>query len=263
MNRISVVFLATVAATAAGCRSASTPGESVVETAAVEVPAARTSASSVQREQVSRMIGLDLADQLAPIRDEVDLDIALRTMRERLAGKAPPLSDSELAEVRREFAAHLRGVREQERHRLIAKNQDASDRFFAANAKRPGVVTTRSGLQYEVLRDAAGPRPVADDTVRVHYVGTHLDGTPFDNSYERDHPVEVVLNQVIAGWREGLALMPAGARFRLWLPGKLAYGDTGKPGELEPNAALVFDIELLEIAGHPVPETSAAALSRE
>lgn len=232
----------------AGCTS-----ETPATTAAASPPS-----SSPPREQVSRMVGMDLAEQLGPIRDEVDLDIAFQTVREQLAGKAAPLSAAQRDQVRRDFGAQLRDKREQERQRLIAKNQQLSDRFFAANAGKPGVSTTPSGLQYQVLRDGTGPRPAAEDTVRVHYIGTHLDGAPFDNSYERDHPVEVVLNQVIAGWREGLALMPAGSKYRLWLPGKLAYGDNGKPGELEPNAALIFDIELLEIAGQPLPPGSAS-----
>lgn len=262
MNILLRNLLATIiAATLAGCSSESAPTDT--RTPSKSSAQQRTSA---QREQVSRMIGLDLAAQLAPIKDEVDLDIAFQTMRDRLAGKASPLSEDELANLRREFGTHLRNKREQERQRLIAKNQESSDRFFAANAQKPGVVGMASGLQYQVLRDAKGPRPAADDTVRVHYIATRLDGSAFDNSYERDHPVEVVLNQVIAGWREGLALMPAGSQYRFWLPGKLAYGDNGKPGELEPNTALIFDIELLEIAGQTAPETSEsvpAAASQE
>lgn len=214
------------------------------------------------RVRASQMVGLDLAEQLAPIRDEVDLDIALQTLRDRLAGKPAALSAAELDTVRQAFGRHLRDTRERERHALVAKNQAAGERFLAANAQRSGVLTTASGLQYQVLRDGKGARPGATDTVRVHYIGTRLDGSPFDNSYERDHPVEVVLNQVIAGWSEGLALMPAGSQYRFWLPGKLAYGDNGKPGELEPNALLIFDIELLEIAGQPlaVQESPPASL---
>lgn len=254
MRIVAMTAALALAAVLAGCKS-----ETPAATAAPSAAAPAKLPPSPQREQVSRMVGMDLAEQLGPIRDEVDLDLALQTVREQLAGKAPPLDAAQREQVRRDFGLRLRDQREQERQRLVAKNQQLSDRFFAANAGKPGVTTTGSGLQYQVLRNAPGPRPAADDTVRVHYIGTHLDGAPFDNSYERDHPVEVVLNQVIAGWREGLALMPAGSKYRFWLPGKLAYGDNGKPGELEPNAALVFDIELLEIAGQPLPPGSPAA----
>lgn len=232
------------------------------DSAAVAATPAAVTQSQDQRIRASQMVGLDLAEQLAPIRDEVDLDIALQTLRDRLAGKPAALSATELDTVRQEFGRHLRDTRERERQRLVAKNQAAGERFLAQNAQRSGVVATASGLQYQVLRAGKGPRPGATDTVRVHYIGTRLDGSPFDNSYERDHPAEVVLNQVIAGWSEGLALMPAGSQYRFWLPGKLAYGDNGKPGELEPNALLIFDIELLEIAGQPLAaaqENSAAA----
>lgn len=255
MKTVAITLVLALSTTLAGCTS-----ETPAVTAAVSAEThTRPSSSSPQREQVSRMVGMDLAEQLEPVHDEVDLDIALQTVRDQLAGKAPPLSAAQRDQVRQDFGVRLRDKREQERQRLIAKNQQLSQQFFTANAARPGVVMTASGLQYQVLRDNSGPRPTADDTVRVHYIGTHLDGSPFDNSYERDHPVEVVLNQVIAGWREGLALMPAGSKYRFWLPGKLAYGDNGKPGELEPNAALVFDIELLEIAGQPLPPAGAAA----
>lgn len=257
--RIAVITaVLALGAALAGCKS-ETPAPTAAASAATPVTPLPAQASSPQREQVSRMVGMDLAEQLGPIRDDVDLDIALQTVREQLAGKAPPLSAAQREQLRKDFGVHLREKREQERQRLVAKNQQLSDEFFAANAGKPGVTTTKSGLQYQLLRNAEGPRPAADDTVRVHYIATRLDGSPFDNSYERDHPVEVVLNQVIAGWREGLALMPAGSKYRLWLPGKLAYGDNGKPGELEPNAALVFDIELLEIAGQPLPPGSPAA----
>lgn len=257
MRIVAMTAVLALAAVLSSCKS-ETPAASAAQPAAT--PAASSpSPSSPQREQVSRMVGMDLAEQLGPIRDDVDLDIAFQTVREQLAGRAPPLSATQREQLRKDFGVHLRDKREQERQRLIAKNQQLSDQFFAANAGKPGVTTTQSGLQYQVLRDSKGPQPAADDTVRVHYIATQLDGAPFDNSYERDHPAEVVLNQVIAGWKEGLALMPAGSKYRFWLPGKLAYGDNGKPGELEPNAALIFDIELLEIAGQPLPPGSPSA----
>lgn len=262
MRIAAITAVVALVAAMTGCTS-ETPAPTAAASAGTAATPLPAPASWPQREQASRMVGMDLAEQLGPIRDEVDLDIALQTVREQLAGKAPPLDAAQREQLRKDFGVHLREKREQERQRLIAKNQQLSDEFFAANAAKPGVTTTPSGLQYQVLRDTAGPRPTAEDTVRVHYIATRLDGSPFDNSYERDHPVEVVLNQVIAGWREGLALMPAGSKYRLWLPGKLAYGDNGKPGELEPNAALVFDIELLEIAGQPLPEQAAAAARRE
>jgi len=110
------------------------------------------------------------------------------------------------------------------------------------------VLTTPSGLQYMVLREGSGPRPMASDTVRVNYEGKLLDGTVFDSSYERGEPAEFPLNRVIAGWTEGLSLMPVGAKYRFWIPSDLAYGASGSPPKIGPNATLTFDVELLGIA---------------
>ena len=112
-----------------------------------------------------------------------------------------------------------------------------------------GVVTTGSGLQYQELRAGKGAQPKATDTVKVDYVGTLLDGTRFDSTYAIDHAATLSLNQVMPGWAEGVQLMSVGSKYKLWVPAKLAYGEHGKPGQIEPNAPLVFEVELLEIVG--------------
>ena len=112
----------------------------------------------------------------------------------------------------------------------------------------PGVQTTASGLQYQVVSEGAGPKPKAEDVVRVHYKGTMLDGETFDSSYDRGEPATFPLSAVVPGWQEGLQLMPVGSKFKLWIPGKLGYGDKVPPGApIGPNETLVFDVELLEI----------------
>ena len=112
--------------------------------------------------------------------------------------------------------------------------------------------TTASGLQYQVLEAGKGEKPTADDVVRVHYKGTLLDGTEFDSSYERGEPAMFALAQVVPGWQEGIALMPVGSKYRLWIPSELAYGELGTPnGEIGPNSTLVFEVELLEIVDVP------------
>ena len=110
-----------------------------------------------------------------------------------------------------------------------------------------GVTTTDSGLQYEVITAGDGPRPKATDRVRVHYVGTLLDGTKFDSSIDRGEPAEFPLNGVIPGWTEGLQLMPVGSKYKFYIPSELAYGEQGTPGPIGPNATLTFEVELLEI----------------
>ncbi len=119
--------------------------------------------------------------------------------------------------------------------------------FLAENAKKPGVFTTASGLQYEIIKDTVGAKPVATDNVRVHYEGTLLDGTKFDSSYDRGEPIEFALNQVIKGWTEGVMLMSPGAKYKFYIPYSLGYGEQGAGGVIPPFATLVFVVELLEI----------------
>lgn len=119
--------------------------------------------------------------------------------------------------------------------------------FLAENAKRKGVVTTPSGLQYEVLAKGKGDHPKATDKVKVHYEGTLIDGTVFDSSYKRGEPISFALNQVIAGWTEGVQLMSVGAKYKLYIPYQLGYGERGAGGQIPPYSALIFTIELLGI----------------
>lgn len=128
-------------------------------------------------------------------------------------------------------------------------NEDAGKSHLEANAKRPEVITTASGLQYEVLTEGHGPRPGAGDRVKVHYTGRLVDGTVFDSSVERGEPATFGVTQVIPGWVEALQLMPAGSKWRLHIPSNLAYGPNGAGGVIGPNSTLIFDVELLEVIG--------------
>ncbi|MDB6138028.1 MAG: FKBP-type peptidyl-prolyl cis-trans isomerase [Verrucomicrobiaceae bacterium] len=121
------------------------------------------------------------------------------------------------------------------------------EKFLADNATKEGVVTTASGLQYKILTPGTGKSPKATDTVLVHYAGTLLSGTEFDSSYKRKEPIEFPLNGVIAGWTEGVQLMSEGAKFRFFIPSKLAYGTRGAGRDIGPNEALIFEVELLKV----------------
>jgi FKBP-type peptidyl-prolyl cis-trans isomerase FkpA len=127
------------------------------------------------------------------------------------------------------------------------KNKAEGEKFLADNAKKPGVKVTASGLQYQVIKEGTGAKPAATDQVSVHYTGTLIDGTKFDSSYDRNEPAKFALNGVIPGWGEALQLMKVGSKYKLFIPSNLAYGDRGTPGPIGPNAALIFDVELLEI----------------
>lgn len=121
------------------------------------------------------------------------------------------------------------------------------EKFLEDNAKKEGVVVTESGLQYKVITEGAGKSPAATDTVLVHYEGTLIDGRVFDSSYKRGQPIEFPLNRVIAGWTEGVQLMKEGAKYRLYLPSRLAYGRSGAAPVIGPNEALIFDVELIKV----------------
>ena len=128
-----------------------------------------------------------------------------------------------------------------------AENKAAGEKFLAANGQVAGVVTTASGLQYQVFTEGTGASPKATDNVTVHYKGTTIDGKEFDSSYSRGEPATFPLNRVIAGWTEGVQLMKEGAKYRFFIPSNLAYGERGAGRDIGPNAALIFDVELIKI----------------
>lgn len=138
-------------------------------------------------------------------------------------------------------------VRIQNRNNAVgAENKAKGEAFLVENGSRPGVVTTASGLQYEVLAQGSGPNPTAENTVTVHYSGTLIDGTKFDSSYDRGEPIEFPLNRVIPGWTEGVQLMNKGAKFKFYIPAELGYGPNGAGGDIGPNATLIFEVELID-----------------
>lgn len=129
----------------------------------------------------------------------------------------------------------------------VAAVRTADMKYLAENGKKPGVITTASGLQYQVIREGTGPKPAASDAVLVHYEGRLLDGTVFDSSYQRGQPAAFPLNAVIPGWTEGVQLMHTGSKYRFTVPPELAYGSAGAGGVIPPGAVLEFDVELLAV----------------
>lgn len=202
----------------------------------------------VGKDKVGLLVGTDVGRSLAPIRDELDFAVFLQGVRTTMANGKPLLTDEELAAVRQSFSQKVQAQMQARAAAAADGNKAEGAAFLAKNKGEKGVFSTPSGLQYRVLRQGAGPRPRATDRVRVNYHGTLLDGTVFDSSYDRGQPAEFALNQVIAGWTEGLTMMPVGAKYRFWIPGDLAYGAKGTPdGSIGPNSTLVFDVELLAI----------------
>jgi FKBP-type peptidyl-prolyl cis-trans isomerase FkpA/FKBP-type peptidyl-prolyl cis-trans isomerase FklB len=249
-----MILLAALSLTvaAAGCKpgdkTASTPAANADKTAGAKaIPGLPT-----EKDQASYMIGMAMAKQLEPAKDDVDVDVIAKAIKASLAGQKLLLTDQQAAEIAQSFGQKMQAKQIAKMAEEAKKNIAAGDAFLAQNAKKPGVQTTASGLQYQVLTEGKGAKPQPTDMVRVNYKGMLLDGKTFDSSYDRGEPATFPLNQVVPGWQEGIALMPVGSKYKFWIPSKLGYGDKGTPGgPIPPNATLVFEVELLDIAKQP------------
>ncbi|KAF1722619.1 FKBP-type peptidyl-prolyl cis-trans isomerase N-terminal domain-containing protein [Pseudoxanthomonas wuyuanensis] len=197
----------------------------------------------VDKSKVGLMLGGFVVGQaLAPMKDDIDVAVLMQAMRTALGKTGTPLLTVEQAQ------AEMQAFMTRQQGQAGAKNRAEGISFLAENKTRKGVITTPTGLQYMVLREGNGARPLPSSRVRVNYVGTLLNGTKFDSSYDRGQPAEFGLNQVIPGWTEGVSLMPVGAKYRFWIPSELAYGPNGAPGGvIGPDATLTFDVELMGI----------------
>jgi FKBP-type peptidyl-prolyl cis-trans isomerase len=239
------VLLAAVACSVACTAKAPAEGEAKPAADAAKA-AAKPGAGMADKQRYGTMIGMDIAKSLAPIKDEVDVAAMVQAIQAGFAGKPAKLTEAEAEQVKAEFSAIMQAKMTAKAAAEGQNNLKAGQAFLAENGKKPGIRTTASGLQYQVLRAGSGPTPAKTDKVRVHYQGTLLDGTKFDSSYDRGQPAEFGLNQVIPGWAEGVALMPVNSKYRFWIPSNLAYGPQGQP-PIGPNSTLVFDVELLGI----------------
>ena len=209
-------------------------------------------------QRLSYGVALGLGRNMANDGMTIDVDAFAAGLRDALSGAAQKLSDEDIQAEMVAFQQRIDAEREANSQALGQANAAAATVFLTENGAREGVLTTPSGLQYEVLEAGAGASPGADDRVQVHYRGTLLDGTEFDSSYTRGEPVVFGVGQVISGWTEALQLMQVGAKYKLFIPSDLAYGAGGAGDLIGPNAALIFEVELLDI-----PSQQAAAAEEQ
>ena len=197
-------------------------------------------------QKASYALGLNIGSNLGPDDLKLDAELVLRGFMDALEGKEG-LDSEEVDSVLSELGTKMQEHTDRERQAAMLENTARSAAFLATKAKEEGVVKTDSGLLYRELRAGDGDSPTADQTVTVHYRGTLLDGTQFDSSYDRDQPATFPVGGVIPGWTEALQLMKPGAVWELFIPADLGYGNHGSPPAIPPGAALVFEVELLEV----------------
>jgi FKBP-type peptidyl-prolyl cis-trans isomerase FkpA/FKBP-type peptidyl-prolyl cis-trans isomerase FklB len=233
----------------AGCNKADKPAtDQAKKTDATAAKGDQIAGLPTDKDQVSYMIGMAMAKQLEPMKDEVDVDTIAKAIKTSLSGGKLLLTEEQAQKIGAKFGEKMQAKQIAEMMAKAKANAADGAKFLAENGKKPNVKTTATGLQYEVITEGKGAKPKATDVVQVNYKGSLLDGTVFDDSAQHGGPATIPLVQVVPGWREGIALMPVGSKYRFWIPAALGYGEQGTPGgPIPPNATLVFEVELLGI----------------
>jgi FKBP-type peptidyl-prolyl cis-trans isomerase FklB len=224
-----------------------------------------------QKDKASYSIGYDIGETFKKQKIEVNVDALVAGLTEAMSGKEAAMTKEDREKTLQAFQKEMMEKQMAASKEAGAKNQAEGEKFLAENKKKDGVKTTASGLQYKVLKEGSGESPKETDTVVTNYRGTLIDGTEFDSSYKRNEPATFPVNRVIKGWTEALQLMKPGAKYQLFIPSALAYGERGAGQQIGPNATLIFEVELLSIkapepvatvapgAAAPSPATSPAA----
>lgn len=198
-------------------------------------------------DKVSYALGIGIGRQLSQMgAAELNIDDFAQAIKDVIAGNLK-LDEAEAQQLVQEFFAKQEAKQQAAASEKSKVAKAEGEKFLAENGKKEGIITTASGLQYQILREGNGKSPKATDTVECHYEGTLIDGTKFDSSYDRGQTATFPLNQVIAGWTEGLQLMKEGGKYRFFIPYNLGYGERGAGASIPPFAALVFDVELVTV----------------
>ncbi len=200
-----------------------------------------------KQEKISYALGMDLGSYLKSLEADFELAAIYQGVIDSYTEKKALLTSDQAKELQKQFAVEQQKKKMKKISTLLEKNKKAATQFLEKNKEADGVKVTASGLQYKVIKEGEGKKPLATDTVKVHYKGTLVDGTEFDSSYKRNEPATFKANQVIPGWTEALQLMTPGSKYILYLPPELAYGDRGAPPAIEPGSLLIFEVELVDI----------------
>lgn len=245
---IAVSLLAVLAA--AGCNKSDKPAaDAQTKKADATASGDKIAGLPTEKDQVSYMIGMQMAKSLEPAKDDVDVDVIAKAIKSSLAGEKLLLTDDQAKKIAEDFSEKMQAKQIADMMAKAKKNGADGAAFLATNGKKPNVKTTATGLQYEVITEGKGAKPKPTDVVQVNYKGSLLDGTVFDDSAQHGGPAMMPLSQVVPGWREGITLMPVGSKYRFWIPAALGFGEQGTPGgPIPPNATLVFEVELLGVA---------------
>jgi len=206
-----------------------------------------------QKEMISYALGKDMGAGLARMEADVDIAALMQGLKDTLEGKPGLMSQDSGRKLLIEWTQSRQAEMQQKVKAEAEVNQKKSNEFLAANKEKEGVQTTESGLQYKVLQAGTGKNPTKEDQVKVHYEGKNLEGKVFDSSRKRGEPLTMSVTQVIPGWQEALQLMKPGAKWQVWVPPTLGYGERKMSPEVGPNAVLEFEIELLDIVTDSIP----------
>jgi len=250
-----------LAATLAAVFGIASAADEPAKKPAAAAPAAGKEAAppvAIDKNKISYMVGMDIGRGLTQIKDDIDIKVVEQALEAVLKGEKTTMTQEEALQVRQAYMQQMQAKRVTEQKAAADKNKTEGTAFLGKNKSKSGVKTTASGLQYEVEKEGTGPKPKATDTVKVNYLGTKIDGTKFDSSYDRGQPATFPLNGVIKGWSEGLQLMPVGSKYKLYVPADLAYGENA-PGPIGPNATLIFEVELLGIEDAAAAKPAAGA----
>lgn len=200
-----------------------------------------------QKDRVSYIIGMEIGKNFKKQSIDIDPDILVKGIKDAISGGKPLLTEQEIQENMVTFQKEMMAKQEELAKKLGEKNKKEGEAFLTESKKKEGVKTLPSGLQYKVIKAGTGKKPKPTDTVTIQYRGTLIDGTEFDSSYRRGQPVSFPVTGVIPGWTEALQLMEEGAKWQLFIPPNLAYGERGAGRDIGPNATLIFEIELISI----------------